>query len=215
MVVALHLAGLPVRMLPRKQCKENKACKFFSKRGFQVEERPVQKLGKWRILLQKRTVFIVVFLMVVVGGAGFSAMEKASDNPSFCANCHNMQPYYDSWHDSNLLAKKHADAKVNCHDCHVPTITQQVDEGIKYITGNYETPLEKRKFSQDMCLKCHDIESVKAKTSFGKSNPHDSHNGDQECYTCHSMHQQSTVQCAQCHAFPWINNLNDSWKKGK
>ncbi|HEY3423222.1 MAG TPA: cytochrome c3 family protein [Negativicutes bacterium] len=165
-------------------------------------------------ILQKK-VLLPLLLLLLVAVAGFAAMEKASDKPAFCANCHNMQSYYDSWHEGNLLAKKHADAKVNCHDCHEPSFTQQADEGIKYVTGNFETPLKKREFPKEFCLKCHDYEQVKAKTNFGKSNPHDSHNGEQDCNKCHNMHQQSKIQCAECHTFPWMKKLDDSWQKGK
>ncbi|SDE57017.1 cytochrome c3 family protein [Sporomusa acidovorans] len=180
-----------------------------------MESESLKKKGFRERFLQKKILLILLVLVVVVGGGGYAAMEVASGNPAFCANCHNMQPYYDSWSNSNLLAKKHADAKVNCHDCHEPSFSQQAEEGFKYVTGDFEEPMQQQKFPKEMCLKCHDYEKVKAKTSSDKYNPHDSHNGEQECYTCHSMHRQSTVQCAQCHSAAWMKNLDGSWKKGK
>jgi hypothetical protein len=155
-----------------------------------------------------RMKIIIPFVFILLVVAAVFGVEKYNDNPASCANCHNMQSYYDSWHAGNLLVKQHADAKINCHDCHTPKMSQQIKEGIKYITGDFETPLKKREFPRAMCLKCHDFEKVKAKTDFKESNPHDSHNGDQECYTCHSMHSQSKVTCSQCHSFPWINKLS-------
>lgn len=167
-----------------------------------------------------KKVLLIVAVLVIVGGTGFGVfMVKASHDPAFCTACHIMEPYYESYNNSNLLANKHAEAGLVCHDCHEPSITTQAEEGIKYITGNYQTPLEKRSFSKDFCLECHEnyeevkFENVKAKTDFEESNPHDSHNGELECNTCHSMHQQSQVMCAQCHLFVWTTELDDSWVK--
>jgi cytochrome c nitrite reductase small subunit len=165
-------------------------------------------------LFNKKVLLIIVALAVVVGAGGSLVMVKASDNPAFCSTCHLMKPYYESWHDGNLLAKKHADADVECHDCHESSLSIQIQEGIKFVTGDYKTPLDKREFPEEFCLRCHDdFESVKAKTNLGDSNPHESHIGEQECYMCHSMHQQSEVVCAQCHTFTWVDDLDDSWAK--
>jgi nitrate/TMAO reductase-like tetraheme cytochrome c subunit len=180
-----------------------------------MKEELVQKKSIRERLTTKKMV-LVIFTVGIISLVGFVAVLKDSENPQFCTLCHNMQPYYDSWHDSNLLANKHAKANVNCHDCHEPSLAQQTEEGIKYITGDFETPLKKREFAKDFCLKCHDFEQVKAKTIFdNRYNPHDSHNGEQECISCHSMHQQSKVMCSECHSSPWMQKLPDEWKKGK
>jgi len=178
-----------------------------------------EKINKGIIerLKQPKNILLLFIAMVLVAGIGYAGMEKASANPAFCANCHNMQGHYDSWSKGNLLAKKHGDANVNCHDCHEPSFEQQADEGIKYVTGNFEDPLPKREYSKELCFKCHDFEKVKEKTaSYGKENPHASeHGGQPECYTCHSVHHQSTNQCAKCHGVSWSDKLDDSWAKDK
>lgn len=160
----------------------------------------------------KKVLIAAVILAVVVGAGAVAILEKASANPAFCANCHIMKPYYQSWHDSSLLANKHAKAGVTCHQCHQNTIVGQAGEGLKYITGNYKTPLDKLQVDRNFCLKCHDFDTVKSKTNFDESNPHDSHNGEQNCTVCHSMHQKSKVMCAQCHTFNWFDKLDSSWK---
>lgn len=163
-------------------------------------------------IFNRRLIFAIALLVILVGAGGGIYMMKAGDHPAFCATCHIMRSYYDSWNDSNLLVNKHAEEGLECHDCHEPSLSTQLEEGIKYITGNYQTPLEKREFSQEFCLKCHDdMESVKDATDFEESNPHDSHLGEQECNLCHNMHQQSQVMCAECHFFDWIDDLDDSW----
>jgi cytochrome c nitrite reductase small subunit len=174
--------------------------------------------------LNKKVILMVLALVLVLGAGTGAALVKASDNPAFYNVCHVMKPYYTSWHDSNLLAHQHAAAGVECHDCHESSIAIQASEGLKYITGNYKEPLEKRNFRQALCLQCHSetgtgtprgtsFTTAKANTNFTESNPHDSHNGQQECNLCHSMHRQSDVMCAQCHSFDWFDQLDDSWKK--
>jgi len=177
------------------------------------EQKVVQPKSFKNKFLNKKMLMIVLIACIILGGGGFVGVQKASDNPAFCTLCHNMQSYYDSWNDSKLLANKHAAAGVNCHDCHESSISIQAEEGLKYVNNNYETPLEKRQFAtEEFCTRCHDLESVKAKTNFAESNPHDNHNGEMECYTCHNMHQESKVFCQQCHSFSWYNDLPDYWK---
>lgn len=177
-----------------------------------MDEKHEQKKLRRNPWLTKKTVLIIIAAVLLLGAAGGIFMVKASDRPAFCSSCHIMKPYYESWQDSNLLAKKHADADVQCHDCHEASIAIQAEEGIKYISGNYKTPLEKRQFSQEMCIACHDdFAAIKTKTDFEESNPHDSHNGKQECNVCHSMHRESELMCAQCHVFTWSLELDDSW----
>ncbi|WP_425804449.1 cytochrome c3 family protein [Desulfitobacterium sp. Sab5] len=172
-----------------------------------MEDDIVEKKKFKKRLLNKKVILIILIAFVIVGTGGTAAIVKASDNPQFCTLCHNMQPMYDSYHDSNLLANSHAKAGVKCHDCHESSLSIQAEEGMKYITGNYESPMKTREFPQEMCLKCHNYDDVKAKTNFDESNPHDSHNGELQCYTCHKMHEPSQVLCTQCHNFSWMNNL--------
>jgi len=178
-----------------------------------VEINEEQGKSRWKKMFNKKVVLITMALVVVVGiGAGVG-LVKASDNPAFCTACHIMKPYYESWQNSSLLANKHSTEGVTCHQCHESSLSIQAEEGLKFVTGDYKTPLDKREFSKDMCLECHNFDEVKAKTNFDGTNPHDSHNGELECNTCHSMHQQSNAMCAECHAFEWIGKLDDNWNK--
>ncbi len=172
------------------------------------------KIG-WKALFSKKVILAALGLTVIIGGGAGAYLVKASENPAFCAACHIMQSYYDSYHDSDLLANKHAEADLVCHDCHESSIAIQAEEGFKFITGNYQVPLEKREFSREFCLECHDDfdTMVKAATNFEESNPHDSHNGEMECTVCHNMHQESEVLCSECHIFNWIDQLDESWVK--
>ena len=166
---------------------------------------------------QPKFIFILCLAVLFCGGISYAIMEKVSATPSFCAGCHNMQPYYNSYTSGDLLAKKHADAGVTCHDCHEPSLTQQMDEGVKFVTGNYENPMPTYNFTNEECLKCHNFDDVKTATAnLGLENPHDSvHNENGEppqCDDCHSVHHlQSAQKCKTCHDVGWV--LDDSWKK--
>jgi nitrate/TMAO reductase-like tetraheme cytochrome c subunit len=165
------------------------------------------------IILQKKVICVLLVLAFIAMGG----MAVVANKPEFCASCHNMQSYYKSWHEGDLLAKKHADANVSCHDCHQASLAQKMDEGIKQITGDYEEPMEKRQYANDFCTKCHDMGKVKAKTVFTNNeaevNPHDSHLGEQDCNTCHTMHQPSKLDCTRCHyGEKWMSKLPKYWK---
>jgi cytochrome c nitrite reductase small subunit len=181
------------------------------------KQKPKNRLFKK--LSRKKLIFTLLAVLVLLGISGL-AVVKASDKPAFCSTfCHNMEPMYNSYQNSNsnLLAHSHAKADVVCHDCHQDSLMAKAQEGIKYVTGNYEDPMKTRNFSKEMCLKCHDWEEVKSKTaSFGKANenPHNSeHGGQPECFNCHRVHEQSTNLCTKCHEISWANKLDDSWKK--
>lgn len=174
------------------------------------EKKPRKRLFK---RLSTKQIIILLLFVLAFFGLGGMAVLKASDNPAFCSICHNMQPMYNSYKHSNLLANSHAKAGIKCHDCHQVSLKVEAQEGVKYVTGNYEKPMKTRKFSKDMCLKCHNYKKVIAKTNFEESNPHQSHNGQLECNKCHKMHQPSSVYCSKCHEFKWMDEVPAYFKK--
>ena len=177
------------------------------------EKGELEKKGKRKFFTKKVTLIMVAVIIVILGGTGVG-LVKAADNPAMCAVCHNMDDYYNSYNEEGLLAHKHAEADVTCHDCHTEPITESINKGVKYITANYEEHLEKRDFgTREFCLECHDFDEVKTNTNFEESNPHDSHNGEMECNVCHNMHQESEVMCQECHTFDWMTDLDESWRK--
>jgi hypothetical protein len=141
-----------------------------------------------------------VLVVVVAAGAGGWVYHE---EPEFCATCHIMQPYLDSWNEAESLAGTHAQAEVDCLECHEPTIQQQVDELAKFVTGDYLSPLQEREFEDEWCLRCHEhgsVEQVAELTAELDPNPHVvGHHGELECNTCHNMHRASEDHCAQCH----------------
>ena len=152
--------------------------------------------------LKRRNFWVIVGIAVVVIIIAGVALWNYHKQPQFCATCHIMQPYLESWESPPYLAHAHAEENIACLDCHEPTIGQQVQEGIKFVTGDYEIPLEERRFDKEWCLRCHEhgsYEELIQRTEELERNPHDSHYGEMECRICHKMHRASVDYCAQCH----------------
>ena len=167
----------------------------------------------------KRRKFLVIggIAAVVFLGAG-TAGWSYHEQPNFCATCHIMEPYLESWNRSELLVHDHAMEGVDCLDCHEPTIQQQVDELVTFVSNDYEVPLAERQFGQDWCLRCHEhgsVEQIIERTQDyevnGEAvNPHDPHAAVEdmeiepeplECSDCHKMHRESPglKSCYTCH----------------
>jgi nitrate/TMAO reductase-like tetraheme cytochrome c subunit len=80
-------------------------------------------------------VSILAVILLAVSTVGFI---EYSARPSFCDNCHIMQPYYDSWATSSHR-------EVACIQCHyAPGIRaeamgklQAANQVVKYVTGAY------------------------------------------------------------------------------
>ena len=158
--------------------------------------------------MSKRRIVIIGVLLgvVVIGGVGAIGLWKYHELPQFCATCHIMDPYLESWQASDLGAHAHAVEDVTCLECHEPTVQQQVDELVVYVQGDFAVPLEERQFQNEFCFDCHlpnehtSYEQVIQLTAGLELNPHDSHLvGEMECDTCHKMHKPSEDYCAQCH----------------
>lgn len=102
---------------------------------------------KWPIVVG------IVAVVLVAAGAGFFVWHE---QPSFCnAICHTpMDAYYETYADGSydkfgneltddssknaMMSYLHAQSDVTCMGCHVPTLSEQIGEGMNWITGNYE-----------------------------------------------------------------------------
>ncbi|MDR3052961.1 MAG: cytochrome c3 family protein [Coriobacteriales bacterium] len=171
----------------------------------------------------KKKLFIILGIIVVVIAGGVVGGLIWHEEPTFCnAICHTpMDPYVDSYEKNisvqpsqaslatplSVTLHKESDQKIRCLSCHVPTIDEQITEGIKWITGDYSVPLPELKYDgETFCLRpeCH--EGITTRDDLGKltadlaRNPHNSHLGKTECSQCHKVHEQSVQLCTQCHA---------------
>lgn len=150
--------------------------------------------------------FSIIANILLVAGVGVALASMAiihqSDvNPNFCSTCHNMVPYVDSYLTSNHLDNVHAQANVQCKQCHSDyDIPAEIDSGIKFITGNYDKDMPQRKFDDQVCTQCHiSMEFMAKATDYLRKNPHASHWPDLKCRSCHISHGEQVDYCSECH----------------
>lgn len=168
------------------------------------------------ISFARRRTLLCAAIAIVVVAAGSLVMAQAEKYPSLaCAPCHIMAPYVNGYQHGDLLAHRHAEAGVNCIDCHENGIEDKVNETVWYVTDDFDDPPARHDFGNQMCTKCHtNMDEIIAKTDQGGGiNPHDSHLGDLNCADCHKMHVQSEAACQRCHDFPFLKELPSEWKK--
>lgn len=176
----------------------------------------------------------VVLAVVVAAGAGFFVWHE---QPSFCnAICHVPMDAYgetlmsgsqDKFGNAmatdeqkqSMLAYAHAnlgDESVMCLDCHVPTLQEQISEGLHWVTGNYyvagtnplgQTILESRELSDlveargisedEFCLNeaCHTSQNGEPLTRDGLAALTAAEYGE---YNPH-ISEHSEMACSTCH----------------
>ena len=61
----------------------------------------------------RRAVWVILVIVLVVGGVAFAGLWHVSASPQFCNSCHIMRPYVEAW-----KVSKHHD--VACVQCHYP-----------------------------------------------------------------------------------------------
>ncbi len=178
---------------------------------------------KWPIVVG------VVAAVVIVAGAGFWVWHE---QPSFCnAICHTpMDPYnatydqdihqtgIDKWgnevNTDAMLCVTHKAVGETCLSCHVPQISEQIGEGMNWVTGNYVAPLEERSLedlveargiaTEEFCLNeaCHNLtrdDLIEKTSDMNPRNPHVAQHGEVACSECHKAHRASVMYCSNCH----------------
>ncbi len=192
-----------------------------------------RKRKKWPIVVG------VIAAVLVVAGIGLFVWHE---QPSFCsAICHTPmdphgatydqvvgQPGVDKWGNTvedagDLLVVKHKEyAGATCMSCHTPVMSEQVSEGLTWVTGNYTYPLEERSLTdlngynqheteEGFCLNenCHNMtrEDLIEATSGLTRNVHEGH-ATWACSDCHKAHRQSVNVCTGCHSDAYVP---DGW----
>lgn len=179
---------------------------------------------------KKLTIIGAIVAVLVVAGVGFWQWHET---PEFCtAICHTpmnatylatlyanpYEPAVDKWGNEvtkakSMLASVHGNMGKRCMACHVPSIEEQVTEGLEWIQGNYYNPLSERDLARlvfyrkagetEFCLNpaCHDITktALTDETAAMARNPHSWHHTEYTCSDCHKAHRASIMICSQCH----------------
>jgi nitrate/TMAO reductase-like tetraheme cytochrome c subunit len=165
---------------------------------------------------QKKILILLVqaaVVLAVLGAAGTVGFLEYSAQPGFCNNCHNMEPYYESW-----LKSSHN--MVPCIKCHyAPGIkaeamgkVQAANQVVKYVTRSFgEKPWAEIEDAACTREGCHLEQRLGIVSYRGVRFDHQQHLGelrrgkDLRCTSCHSQIVQGehlTVTpntCALCH----------------
>ena len=189
------------------------------------EAAPKKKGKKWPIVVG------VVAVVLIAAGAGFWVWHVAAELlfPLFATR--RMDPYLTTYeqeagqpgvdngatklaNSSSMMAVVHKDQGEDCLSCHVPTLSEQMSEGMNWVTGNYVYPLEERDTEMlteargieddAFCLNesCHNLtrEDLQKATADMEFNPHVAQHGEIACSECHKAHRASVMYCTQCHS---------------
>jgi hypothetical protein len=144
-----------------------------------------------KIAIQVAILGVILMAVATVGFIEYSAQ------PSFCTNCHLMQPYYDSWASSSHNT-------VKCVSCHyAPGIKaeamgklQAANQVVKYITGAYGTK-PWAEIEDAACLRsgCHTERALEGEVNYeGIRFDHTQHLGE--------LRRGKSLRCTSCRRRP-------------
>ncbi len=115
-----------------------------------------RRLKRWLIGM-----VIVLAAMLVLGAGGIGVAEYHTSQPGFCASCHIMEPYYESWH-ADVHGEK---LDVACVECHYAPGQQStikakfrgLSQVTSYFSGRYGATRPRAHVSNLSCMtaKCH------------------------------------------------------------
>lgn len=189
-------------------------------------EAPQEEPASTRRFFSGRTVGVTLLVLVGVGAvAGYTLERQSYRSAEFCASCHNMEAHVESYLNGNHMDAVHRKANVGCKDCHSDySIFAEVRSGVNYVIGNYEKPFSRRRFGDEMCVKCHiSLEYHADRTDYLRRNPHKSHWPQLRCGSCHLSHDKQINYCARCHdnggqrmtAGPIVPRTHNPWANAR
>lgn len=162
--------------------------------------------GKQKFAKIGTKVVAIIMLILIIPTLGIVWVKDSSQDPSYCAMCHDS--YYEGWSGESdaeyMLVHQHEELGISCQTCHDRTLSESLGEIVNYITGNYYYPFPETQLSMDTCLACHEsydhvISLTTTQITRAERNPHAGHYGELECGECHNMHRDSVEYCASCH----------------
>lgn len=128
---------------------------------------------------------LILAAAIALGGGTVGAV-RMTEQPKFCASCHEMTPYHDAW-------QKGAHSDVTCTACHVDpgTVAQYshklvaMKEVYAHFTSDVRFPKEEKADIPDKrCLTCH--EDLPERTASGFAHARHVKESKSGCVSCHS-----------------------------
>src|SRR5690348_7395481 len=105
--------------------------------------------------------FFTVLVVIILGAALVATAEHKTGQPQFCASCHIMTPYYESWQKDRHGGK----LEVACVECHYAPGEQNtinaklrgLSQVASYFSGRYGASRPRAHVDNQSCLtsKCH------------------------------------------------------------
>ena len=147
----------------------------------------------WQRGLAGSAALFVTLAVLIGAGLGIGSytfvyaegLSYMRSDPEVCANCHIMQPQYDSWQKSS----HHAVA--GCNECHLPHgfVAKYLAKAINgwhhskaFTTQDFAEPItikgDNSRILQDNCLACHGELVHQAAAGTGRG-------GEMKCVHCH------------------------------
>lgn len=147
-------------------------------------------------------------VVVVCAGAGLFVWHE---QPSFCnAICHQpMDKYVETYYGQpeEHLAAAHAQAGSTCLDCHEPTLSQQIGEGIAWATGDFYMTEDGYVYDEDLsigtkqfCFECHDDGDASTGKDWADIVAATENYGGEEGFNVHENHMSASFDCGDCHS---------------
>jgi hypothetical protein len=152
--------------------------------------------------------FAIVAAVAAAAGRGTLWLQERLHTTEYCATCHVMARYHETWKSSDLTAHAHAKIGVTCQDCHPRTTGDGLRELAINVIRSKESRIDNHKARAEECLRCHGSHEILASRTRSLSgpdgyalgrNPHASHWGPLDCGICHKMHEPSVDFCSKCH----------------
>jgi nitrate/TMAO reductase-like tetraheme cytochrome c subunit len=148
-----------------------------------ANEKGRQQMRRRQVRLFTTAIPALAIAVAALIGSGTFAAVRYSEQPSFCATCHEMAPYHDAW-------AKGPHKGVSCVTCHVaPGTTAQythkiaaLKEVLDHFTTSPKFPTSAVIVPDSRCTSCHT--TLPAKTASGFD--HASHLARGTCVSCHT-----------------------------
>src|SRR5262245_21341802 len=102
----------------------------------------------------KLTLISLAILAGVVAAAGAGAsvwVKHQQQKPEYCAGCHVIAPYHETWKSSDYTAHAHQKLGLVCQDCHTRDVKDGLREIARTLTHTYEVPLKDSPATPEKC----------------------------------------------------------------
>src|SRR5258706_1450095 len=92
--------------------------------------------------MASKIILVTSVLLLAIAGSAALLLKRRIQTTEYCASCHLITPYYNTWRSSEFLAHTHQKVGIVCQDCHARTFRNAATELARYVTQSYQLPLK-------------------------------------------------------------------------